>query len=191
MAPGGSNPTRLYTRTGDRGATGLVGGARIGKDSPRIRAFGSLDELGAQIGVAAANLPPDLPEISTLLLRVQHELGIAQAELATPPGAAAPTHRIEARHVERVEAEIDRYSATIEPVHSFVLPRGNRAGAHLHVARTVARRAEREVWALNAVEPVRPELTSWLNRVSDLFFALALSANRHEGFRDVPPDYTT
>ena len=191
MAPGGKDPTRLYTRTGDAGTTGLVGGARIAKDSLRIRAFGTLDELGAQIGVAAANLPGDLPDVAALLLRVQHELHLAQAELATPPGSAPPVHRIGERPVERLESEIDRVSATFEPVQSFVLPRGHAAGAQLHLARTVARRAERELWALHAAEPVRPELVRWLNRVSDLLFALALSVNRHEGFAETAPDYST
>jgi cob(I)alamin adenosyltransferase len=191
VATGGTNSTRLYTRTGDGGTTGLVGGARIGKDSPRIRAFGTLDELGAQLGVAGANLPGGFPEVAQLLLRLQHELSVAQAELATPPGAPAATHRIAARHVERLEDEIDQYSATFEPVHTFVLPRGNRGGAHLHVARTISRRAEREMWALHQVEPLRPEILQWINRLSDLLFALALSVNRHEGYVETPPDYAT
>lgn len=190
MATGGSNPTRLYTRTGDRGETGLAGGARIAKDSARIRAFGALDELGAQLGVVGANLPSDLPEVTALVTRLQHELYVAQAELAALPGSTTAGPRVSARHVERLEREIDRYSAMIEPVRSFVLPRGKRAGAHLHVARTVARRAERELWALNAAEPVRPELAQWLNRMSDLLFALALSVNHHEGVPEIAPDYS-
>ncbi|MCI4346984.1 MAG: cob(I)yrinic acid a,c-diamide adenosyltransferase [Thermoplasmata archaeon] len=190
MATGGTSSTRLYTRTGDLGTTGLVGGARVGKDSPRIRSFGSLDELGAQLGVAAANLPDGLPGLAPLLVRLQHELSIAQSELATPPGASAPAFRILARHVTRLESEIDQYSATFEPLHTFVLPRGGRGGAHLHLSRTIARRAEREMWSLHASEPLTPELLQWINRLSDLLFALALSVNRHEGFRETAPDYT-
>ena len=190
MATGGPSPTRLYTRTGDRGETGLVGGSRIRKDSPRIRAFGAFDELGAQLGSAEAALGSSSPEIAALLLRLQHELYLAQSELATPASSPAPASVIAARHVTRIELEIDRYSATFQPINTFVLSRGDRGGASLHVARTVARRAERELWALDRIEPQRPELLVWANRLSDLLFALALSVNRAQGFREVPPDYS-
>ena len=190
MATGGTTPTRLYTRTGDRGDTGLVGGARVAKDDPRIRAFGTLDELGAHLGLVATSAGPDARNLLPLLTRLQHELYIAQSELATPPGAKAPAHRIEPRHVERLEHEIDQYSATFEPVHSFVLPRGHAVGAQLHVARAVARRAEREVWALHRVTPQREPTLQWLNRLGDLLFALALSENRREQFAEIAPDYS-
>ncbi len=127
--------------------------------------------------------------MAALLVRLQHELFVAQAELATPATKTALAHRIEARHVSGLEHEIDRYSSTFEPVHTFVLPRGSKAGAALHVSRTIARRAERELWRLHRIEPQRPELLQWANRLSDLLFALALSVNRREGHREIAPDY--
>ena len=190
MATGGPSPTRLYTRTGDRGTTGLVGGTRVRKDSPRIRAFGTLDELGAQLGVSLASLPDGFEGESALLRRLQHEIAIAQSELATPLGGPTPAHRIQPRHVGRLESEIDQYSATFEPVHTFVLPGGRLPGASLHLARTIARRAEREIWSLNEAEPVPEPLLQWVNRLSDLLFALGLLINRRQEFRETPPDYT-
>jgi cob(I)alamin adenosyltransferase len=123
-------------------------------------------------------------------LRLQHELYIAQSEIATPPTAPAPAHRIEARHVKRLENELDEYTARVAERHLFVLPRGTAAGAALHVARTVARRGERELWALNRESPQRPELLQWMNRLSDLLFVLALAVNQEQGFAEVSPDYT-
>lgn len=190
MANGGPSATRLYTRSGDHGETGLVGGVRVGKDSPRIRAFGTLDELGAQLGLARACLGPDAQPLFHQLTRLQHELFIVQSELAVAPPAPPPAHRIEARHVERLEQEIDGATATLDPLKSFVLPGGSEAGARLHVARAVARRAEREVWALHRTEAVSPVLLQWLNRLNDLLFALALAANRAAGVAEIPPDYT-
>jgi cob(I)alamin adenosyltransferase len=190
VAPGGPIPTRLYTRTGDRGETALAGGSRVAKDSARIAAFGTLDELGAHLGFALAQLPAEAVPERQLLTRLQHELYLAQSELATPPGGRAPANRIEARHVLRLEADLDRYTATFEPIQTFVLSRGPRAGAALHVARAVARRAERELWSLNRAEPVRAELLQWTNRLSDLLFALALSVNRAQGEAEIPPDYS-
>ena len=125
-----------------------------------------------------------------MLVRLQHELYIAQAEIAAAPPAAPPAHRIEERHVKRLEEEIDRYASPLEPLRSFVLPRGGPAGAELQVARTVARRAERALWSLHREAPQRSELLQWANRLSDLLFALALSVNRSEKFTEVAPDYT-
>ena len=111
------------------------------------------------------------------------------SELATPPGAKPPAHQLSAGHVVELESLIDRYSAQIEPVHAFVLPRGTPGGAAVHVARTVARRAERELWALHAEAPVRDELLQWTNRLSDLLFAVALVVNRRAGFAELSPNY--
>jgi cob(I)alamin adenosyltransferase len=111
------------------------------------------------------------------------------SELATPRSAPTPRHRIDARHVRRLETDIDRLSSELEPVHSFALPRGTPAAAELHVARTVARRAERELWTLHREEPQRPELLEWANRLSDLLFALALATNRAASVAEIPPDY--
>ena len=191
MATGDESIPRLYTRTGDRGTTGLAGGARVDKDSPRIRAYGTFDELGSQLGLVETGLSESLAEVRETIRRLQHELFIAQAELAVAPGARPPDHRIEARHVARLESEIDRFDAAHPPLRSFVLPRGAPPAAQLHVARTIARRAERELWALHRTEPQRTELLQWTNRLSDLLFALALAANHRLGVTEVAPDYST
>lgn len=193
MADGGSDRTaRLYTRTGDRGETGLAGGVRLSKDAPRLRAYGTLDELAAHLGLAEALLPPE-PSARAhreVLLRCQHELFIAMSELARAPGLGPPAHRLEDRQVAALEAEIDRLSAGVPPLANFILPRGSPAASAVHVARTVARRAERELVALHRVEPVREELLRWLNRLSDLLFALARAINHDAGESEIPPDYT-
>lgn len=122
--------------------------------------------------------------------RLGHELFVAQAQLARDPSAPPPSVTIDAGRVERLERDIDRFDALHPPLTSFVLPGGSTAAASLHVARTVARRAEREVVALHRVEPVDASLLAWANRVSDLLFALALAANHAEGVPEVPPDYS-
>ena len=190
MAAGGESIPRLYTRTGDRGTTGLAGGARVDKDSPRIRAYGALDELGAHLGLVAATIPAELASLGKIVERLRHELFVAQAELATAPGSKVPAQRIERRHVVRLEHDIDEFDAAHPPLTSFVLPGGSVPAARLHICRTVARRAERELWTLHRSEPQRAELLEWSNRLSDLFFALALAANHSLGVREVPPDYS-
>ncbi|HKN06763.1 MAG TPA: cob(I)yrinic acid a,c-diamide adenosyltransferase [Thermoplasmata archaeon] len=190
MEAGGENIARLYTGSGDRGTTALTGGSRIEKDAPRIRAYGTYDELGAYLGLVEVELPPELTEIRTVIRRLQNELYVAQAELATPPKGRQPSHLIEARHVTRLEASIEQFQASHGHLHSFVLSGGTRPGALLQIARTVARRAEREVWALNRAEPLRPEFLSWANRLSGLLFALALAVNRALGVAEVAPDYS-
>jgi cob(I)alamin adenosyltransferase len=190
VATGGESIPRLYTRTGDRGTTGLAGGSRVEKDSARIRAYGAYDELGSQIGLTAAELPPTLADARALLQRLGHELFIAQSELAAPPGHVGSTPRIEARHVSRLEAEIDRFDAAHPPLTTFVLPGGSSAAGYLHVCRAISRRAERELWTLHRAEPQRPELLQWANRLSDLLFALALAANHSMGVAEVAPDYS-
>ena len=191
MAAGDENIPRLYTRTGDRGTTGLAGGARVDKDSPRIRAYGTFDELGAQLGVVEGELPDSLADVRAVVRRVLHELFLAQSELAAQPGTKPSAPRIEARHVARVESEIDRFDAAHPELRSFVLPRGAPAASQLHVARTVARRAERELWTLHRSEPQRAELLQWANRLSDLLFALALATNHALDVAEVAPDYST
>ncbi|MHB8352447.1 MAG: cob(I)yrinic acid a,c-diamide adenosyltransferase [Thermoplasmata archaeon] len=192
MADGGSVRTaRLYTRTGDHGETGLAGGVRISKDAPRLRAYGTLDELASQLGLAEALLPPE-PAAQVhrdLLRRCQHELFTAMSELARAPALGAPAHRLEARHVTALDQDIDRLSGEVPPLTNFILPRGSPAASAVHVARTVARRAERELVALHRIEPVRPELIIWLNRLSDLLFALARVVNQQAHEPETAPDY--
>ena len=190
MAAGGESIPRLYTRTGDRGTTALAGGSRVEKDAPRVHAYGAYDELGGLLGLVEVELPAELEEIRAVVRRLQSELYVAQAELATPPNGPPPKHRIEARHVTRLEGDIERFKSSHSRLRSFVLSGGSRPGALLHIARTIARRAEREIWALHRSESLSPELLQWANRLSGLLFALALATNRALGVKEVPPDYS-
>jgi len=190
VAAGGESIARLYSRTGDRGTTALAGGTRIDKDSLRVHAYGSFDELGAILGLVETDLPPELDQVRSIVRRLQHELYIAQGQLATPPESPEPRHRIEARHVTRLESDIERLQESHARLRSFVLSGGSRPGALLHLARTIARRAERETWALHKVEPLPQDLLSWTNRLSGLLFALALATNRALGVRETAPDYS-
>lgn len=175
---------RIYTRTGDQGETGLFGGPRVRKDVPRIEAYGTVDELNAVLGLSRAAGPP--PEIDAVLLRVQHELFVLGAELASPQAGRAAIPTTEPGHVAALEADIDRFEAALAPLKEFILPAGSPAAAHLHVARTVCRRAERRVVALAAAEPISPTVLQYLNRLSDLLFVLARAANQAAGQADVP-----
>jgi cob(I)alamin adenosyltransferase len=188
VATGGESIPRVYTRTGDRGTTALAGGTRIDKDSDRIRAYGAYDELGGHLGVALAELSPELESIRPILTRLSHELFVAQSELAA--GGRTPVHRITAPHVTRLEKDIDRLQANLPQLHTFVLPGGSRVAAELHVGRAVARRAETELLRLHRSEALSPELRAWANRLSDLLFILALTANRELAVAEVPPDYS-
>jgi cob(I)alamin adenosyltransferase len=190
VAAGGERIPRLYTRTGDRGTTGLAGGHRLDKDSARIRAYGTYDELGAHLGLAYALLPETIVDIRAVVRRLQDEVFVAQAELAASPTGPGPKHRIGAAHTERLEREIDRFDAAHPPIRSFVVPGGSAPAAALHICRTVSRRAERELLALHREEPLPAELLAWANRLSDLLFALSLATNAALGVPETPPDYS-
>jgi cob(I)alamin adenosyltransferase len=170
--------SKIYTRTGDAGTTGLGDGSRVGKDAPRIAALGDVDELNAVIGVLLCEPLPD--EVRTLLTGVQHDLFDLGGELAVPGGAF-----LKAGQPGRLEAAIDRYNAELEPLKEFILPGGTRAAALAHHARTVCRRAERAVVALAHGEAVSEPARQYLNRLSDLLFVLARWLNRHAGRNDV------
>jgi cob(I)alamin adenosyltransferase len=177
---------KLYTKTGDAGETGLFGGARVSKASARVSSYGAVDELNAALGVARAR---GLPEgLDATLARVQVDLFTLGAELATAPGKEKNIGiaLLGDDDVARLEGAIDASESALEPLKTFVLPGGTPAAADLHVARTVCRRAEREVVALAAAEPVRELLTVYLNRLSDLLFSLARQANHLAGVADVP-----
>jgi cob(I)alamin adenosyltransferase len=161
---------KIYTRTGDGGSAGLVDGSRISKASLRMTAIGEVDEANAAIGVALAALPRG--EVAESLLRVQNELFDLGADVATP-GDVEGALRIVASQVERLEREIDRMNAELEPLTSFILPSGSQAVAALHLARCVVRRAERAAVALNENEPLNPQLLAYLNRLSDHLFVAA------------------
>jgi cob(I)alamin adenosyltransferase len=170
----GNRLSRIYTRTGDDGTTGLGDGSRVPKDSARVEAYGSVDELNSVIGVLLA--VPGLPEpVATCLTEVQHELFDLGGELCIPG------HRvITAGQVTRLEHALDGFNDPLPPLKEFILPGGGPAAAACHLARSIARRAERRVWTLARAETVAPEVTQYLNRLSDLLFVLARVLARHE-----------
>jgi len=172
--------TRIYTRTGDDGTTALGDMTRVRKTDPRLVAYADVDEANSAIGVVLAlGSPPE--ELRPLLLRVQNELFDVGADLCTPvvPDPAYPPLRVTPDYTERLEQACDQWNAGLEKLASFILPGGTPAAALLHVARTVVRRAERQVWALLDEQPgtTNRETALYLNRLSDLLFILARTAN--------------
>lgn len=177
---------KVYTRTGDDGATALFGGARVSKAAPRVEAYGEIDELNSAIGVArAAGLSK---RVDAQLELVQNELFDVGAELATVPEKLdkLTLPKITPAAVERLEHFIDELDETLDPLKNFILPGGSSGAAHLHLARTIARRAERCIVALAADEPVRGEIVKYVNRLSDALFTMAREENRVAGVVDVP-----
>jgi cob(I)alamin adenosyltransferase len=168
----------IATRAGDDGSTGLGDGSRVAKDSARIAALGEVDELNSALGVVLAE--PGLDEqIAADLRDVQHHLFDMGAELCIPGYA-----KLDDSHVARLDARLAHYNGTLPPLREFILPGGSRAAALLHVARTICRRAERSVVALQRGEAVNPPVLQYLNRLSDLLFVLARVANRSLGVED-------
>jgi cob(I)alamin adenosyltransferase len=171
--------SRIYTKAGDKGETSLVGGHKVAKDSPRIEAYGTVDELNAVMGlVRKANRDEAAPDeararIDTFLQRVQNELFNLGSILATKPGELGDKQpRIEARHVEALEHDIDALNEGLPPLRSFTLPGGGWVSSYLHLGRTVCRRAERIVVHLAGLEPVDAECVRYLNRLSDALYVL-------------------
>ncbi len=177
--------TKVYTRTGDDGTTGLGGGQRVGKDSARIRAYGSVDELNSLLGVAL--IDPLEPRIASELTRIQNELFHLGSDLCVleEDKEALPVPTIEDRHVLALEQTMDELSAELEPLQNFVLPGGAAGAAHLHVARTVCRRAERDLVTLADHETVGAYTVRYLNRLSDALFVMARYENVKKGVADV------
>ena len=171
---------RVYTRTGDDGGTGLVGGRRVGKDDPRIECYGTVDELNATLGIARLHSKtPALLPLDAILERVQSELFNLGSLLATRAEDLRPTQPVIAqRHIDKLENEIDSYNEELGDLKSFVLPGGGPLGANLHLCRTVCRRAERLTVALGRHETVAPEAVQYLNRLSDALFVWARWAAR-------------
>ncbi|MBS3936077.1 MAG: cob(I)yrinic acid a,c-diamide adenosyltransferase [Sulfuritalea sp.] len=169
--------SKIYTRTGDAGLTGLGDGSRIGKDGPRIAALGDVDELNAGVGLLLCEELPD--EVRVLLTGIQHDLFDLGGELSVP-GASF----LQPTQPGRLETAIDRFNGELEPLKEFILPGGMRAAALAHQARTVCRRAERAVVALAQREAVSTPARQYLNRLSDLLFVLARWLNRQAGRDD-------
>lgn len=172
---------KIYTRTGDAGSTALFGGDRVSKTSSRVGAYGSVDEANAHLGVARSQV--DAVDLDRLLAELQKALFDVGADLATPSDASVRStlHAIDAHDVERLEAWIDRLDRELAPLQQFVLPGGDPAAATLHVARSVVRRAEREVVAVAEHETINMNVAVYLNRLSDLLFVLARIVNARHG----------
>ena len=173
--------TRIYTRGGDKGATSLGDGKRVAKHDPRVVAYGAVDEANAAIGVARLHVSGAVDE---MLQRIQNDLFDLGADLCRPDDGKRAALRIVDAQVERLEAEIDAINAMLAPLTSFVLPGGTKAAAHLHVARTLARRAERDITALAAEQPVNAAAIRYINRLSDHLFVLGRQVN-DDGKKDV------
>ena len=174
----GNRLSKIYTRTGDDGSTGLGDGSRIGKDSARVNAYGTVDEANSTLGVVLATQLPD--DIRKLLTTVQHQLFDLGGELCIPGHAA-----IKSEDVDALERHLDHYNGALPPLKDFILPAGGEAAARCHLARTIVRRAERETVALARDEAVRPEAIRYLNRLSDLLFVLARVLARADGQGEV------
>jgi cob(I)alamin adenosyltransferase len=170
----GNRLSRIYTRTGDDGTTGLGDGSRVPKDSARVEAYGTVDELNSVVGVLLA-VPGLPPQVSDRLTGVQHELFDLGGELCIPGHQL-----IRAEQVARLEQALDGFNEDLPPLKEFILPGGGPATAACHLARAVARRAERRAWTLARAETVNPELLKYLNRLSDLLFVVARVLARHE-----------
>jgi cob(I)alamin adenosyltransferase len=178
----GNRLSKIYTRTGDDGSTGLGDGTRVAKDSARVIAYGTVDEANSTIGLLlAADVPGDVRE---LLTRVQHQLFDLGGELCIPGHAA-----ISDADVEALEARLDHYNDDLPPLKDFILPGGGEAAARCHVARTVVRRAERDTVTLSHHDAVRPQAIRYLNRLSDLLFVLARVLARASGHGEVLWDH--
>lgn len=169
--------TRIYTRGGDKGQTSLGDGSRVAKHDLRVEAYGTVDEANAALGLVRLHTAQD-PEMDALLARLQNDLFDLGADLCTPGNGHEGALRIQKAQVDRLEAEIDALNEKLKPLDSFILPGGTAASAHLHLARTVTRRAERLIAALALAEPVNPQALAYANRLSDLLFVLARAQNQ-------------
>src|SRR5262245_61069533 len=182
----GNRLSKIYTRTGDKGETGLSSGRRVPKDHPRIEAIGEVDTLNSQLGLLLAELDegreqwPGLAEVMEVLAPCQHRLFDLGGELAMPEYQV-----VDSQEIERLEAAIDRWNDELGPLKNFILPGGSRLVAQAHICRSFARSAERRAQALNAEEPLREELLAYLNRLSDLLFVAARLIARRQGVEEV------
>jgi cob(I)alamin adenosyltransferase len=179
--------TRVYTRTGDKGTTALVGGARVAKDSLRVECYGEIDELNAVIGLArsanaAAPASPAGSKLEDILKRLQNELFDLGSELATPPDAEYEgMFKVSADDVKALEKLMDECQKDLEPLRSFILPGGGMVSAFLHLARTVCRRAERQLMRLAREETIGAQVVPYVNRLSDLLFVLSRWIGKQRG----------
>lgn len=179
---------KIYTKTGDKGETGLFDGTRVPKSDARVDAYGDVDELNALLGLARSLLREQ--ELADILAEVQRDLFAVGAQLADPKHGERPHLREKARltegRIQKLEEQIDRWEAELEPLRQFILPGGVEAGAVLHYARTVCRRAERRIVRLGGTIPVSPILLAYVNRLSDFLFVMARVVNHRAGVPEIP-----
>jgi cob(I)alamin adenosyltransferase len=178
--------TRVYTKSGDAGETSLVDGSRVSKADPRVVAYGDVDELNSWLGLARVGLADQ--QLNEALAKIQNELFIVGADLASPMAVEVP--RIDEEHVVEMENLIDLLLEELEPLREFILPGGANFGATLHLARTVARRAERSVVALAAITEINENARRYLNRLSDLLFVMARVANKRDEVKEQSADFS-
>ena len=179
---------KIYTKTGDDGTTGLVGGSRVNKSDRRLDCYGSVDELNACLGLAAVEgTPPDWPPLGGMLREIQNDLFVIGSHLATPDESPhkASLPPLDEAMVTRLEMQIDAAEAELPPLRNFILPGGTEAAARLHLARTVCRRAERQLVAYAGDRPMPAVVLTYLNRLSDWLFVHARRANHFAGVADV------
>ncbi|MGH9940484.1 MAG: cob(I)yrinic acid a,c-diamide adenosyltransferase [Blastocatellia bacterium] len=178
--------SRVYTKSGDAGETSLVDGSRVSKADPRVVAYGDVDELNSLLGIARAGLADR--QLNDALGKIQNELFVVGADLASPLEIRVP--RVEEEHVAEMERLIDLLLEELEPLREFILPGGTQLGATLHLARAVARRAERSVVALTAQSGINDRALIYLNRLSDLLFVMARVANKRSGAREESANFS-
>jgi cob(I)alamin adenosyltransferase len=178
---------KIYTKTGDKGDTALFGGKRVDKDNSRIKAYGTVDELNSVIGLAVAEVRSE--EVKSVLLKIQNELFTVGSDLATPEeniNSSKYVSRIDEQNTIHLENIIDRFDSKLPGLTNFILPGGIKGAAFLHNARTICRRAEREIVSLSKEEKTNPSILIYLNRLSDLLFVLARYENFVSGIDDIP-----
>ncbi len=173
---------KIYTKTGDDGTTGIQGGKRISKSNLRIKAYGTIDELNATIGLVLSKKFDD--DIENLLRNIQNDLFVAGSDLSNPD-LSNMKNRITKEMVANIEKNIDRLENELPPITNFILPGGHEVASLIHIARTIARRAETIVISLNEKEKVNDECKKFLNRLSDLLFVIARTVNKKNGFNDI------
>jgi cob(I)alamin adenosyltransferase len=179
---------KIYTKTGDKGETGLVGGKRISKGALRLEAYGDVDELNAVLGVAASFLSPKDEDLKGIVRNIQDKLFVVGANLATPPDYKGSRFvpNLEESDVIEIEESIDKFEADLPPLKNFILPSGSTAGSFFHLSRTVCRRAERNTVRLSQDEPITDHVVKYLNRLSDFLFVLARTINKRATAPEIP-----
>jgi len=176
---------KIYTKTGDKGETGLFGGERVSKHSTRLDAYGTVDELNSFIGLAITEIKNE--EIKNILNSIQQKLFVVGSDLATPQtekNEKLKIIRTPDDYISETEILIDKYDSQLDQLKNFILPGGSKGAALLHICRTIARRAEREIVALKNTEEIGSNIVIYLNRLSDLFFVLSRFENKHSNFPD-------